>query len=52
MLDLRLLAKPTYRASMIGAKFELAPNRPRGTVVRVTGEQPMLKTALHSSVVT
>ena len=41
-----------YRASMIGAKFELAPNRPRGTVVRVTGEQPMLKTALHSSAVT
>jgi signal transduction histidine kinase len=41
-----------YRASMIGAKFELAPNRPRGTVVRVTGEQPTLKPALHSSALT
>ena len=30
-----------YRAGMIGAKFEIAPNEPRGTVVRVTGEQPM-----------
>jgi signal transduction histidine kinase len=27
-----------YRAGMIGAKFEIAPNEPRGTVVRVTGE--------------
>ena len=30
-----------YRAGMIGAKFEIAPNAPRGTVVRVTGEQPL-----------
>jgi PAS domain S-box-containing protein len=30
-----------YRAGMIGAKFEIAPNEPRGTVVRVTGEQPL-----------
>ncbi len=29
-----------YRADMIGAKFEIAPHVPRGTVVRVTGEQP------------
>jgi len=28
-----------YRAGRIGAKFEIAPNEPRGTVVRVTGEQ-------------
>ncbi|MEP6884889.1 MAG: PAS domain-containing protein [Gammaproteobacteria bacterium] len=28
-----------YRAGMIGAKFEISPNEPRGTVVRVTGEQ-------------
>jgi two-component system sensor kinase FixL len=26
-----------YRAGMIGARFEIAPNQPRGTVVRVTG---------------
>src|SRR6266404_3549669 len=30
-----------YRAGMIGARFEIAPNEPRGTVVRVTGEQPL-----------
>jgi two-component system, NarL family, sensor histidine kinase UhpB len=30
-----------YRAGMIGAKFEIAPNEPRGTVVRITGEQPL-----------
>ena len=29
-----------YRAGMIGAKFEIAPGEPRGTVVRVVGEQP------------
>ncbi len=29
-----------YRAGMIGAKFEIVPIEPRGTVVRVTGEQP------------
>jgi PAS domain S-box-containing protein len=27
-----------YRAGMIGANFEIAPDAPRGTVVRVTGE--------------
>ena len=30
-----------YRADMIGARFEISPNEPRGTVVRVTGEQPL-----------
>jgi PAS domain S-box-containing protein len=30
-----------YRAGMIGAKFEIAPNEPRGTVIRVRGEQPL-----------
>jgi PAS domain S-box-containing protein len=30
-----------YRAGMIGAKFQIAANEPRGTVVRVTGEQPL-----------
>jgi PAS domain S-box-containing protein len=30
-----------YRAGMIGARFEIASNEPRGTVVRVTGEQPL-----------
>ena len=30
-----------YRAGMIGAKFEIVPRRPRGTVVRVTGEQSL-----------
>ena len=29
-----------YRADMIGAKFEIDANKPRGTVVRVTSEQP------------
>ena len=29
-----------YRADMIGAKFEIAPHVPCGTVVRITGEQP------------
>jgi PAS domain S-box-containing protein len=38
-----------YRASMIGAKFEIATQWPRGTVVRVTGEQSMPSTALQSS---
>jgi PAS domain S-box-containing protein len=28
-----------YRAGMIGAKFEIVPRKPRGTVVRVIGEQ-------------
>ena len=30
-----------YRAGMLGAKFEIAPSEPRGTVVRVIGEQPL-----------
>jgi signal transduction histidine kinase len=29
-----------YRAGMIGAKIEIGPNKPHGTVVRVTGDQP------------
>jgi PAS domain S-box-containing protein len=29
-----------YRAGMIGAKIEVGPHTPQGTVVRVTGEQP------------
>jgi two-component system sensor kinase FixL len=36
-----------YRAGMIGARFEIVPNQPRGTVVRITGEQPMVMSALH-----
>jgi PAS domain S-box-containing protein len=31
-----------YRADMIGAKFEIEPNEPYGTVVRVTGERPAM----------
>jgi PAS domain S-box-containing protein len=38
-----------YRASMIGAKIEIAPNYPHGTVVRVTGEEPMVSSALQSA---
>ena len=38
-----------YRAGMIGAKFEIGPNVPQGTVVRVTGEQPAVAGALHSA---
>jgi two-component system, NarL family, sensor histidine kinase UhpB len=30
-----------YRAGIIGASFEIALNEPRGTVVRVAGEQPL-----------
>jgi PAS domain S-box-containing protein len=30
-----------YRAGMIGATFEITRNEPRGTVVRVRGEQPL-----------
>jgi PAS domain S-box-containing protein len=36
-----------YRASMIGAKIEIGPNKPNGTVVRVTGEQPSRSGALQ-----
>jgi PAS domain S-box-containing protein len=38
-----------YRASMIGAKFEIAPNEQHGTVVRVEGEQPMTAAHLQSA---
>ncbi len=31
-----------YRAGMIGARFEIAPHEPRGTVVRISGEQPLM----------
>lgn len=37
-----------YRAGMIGAKFEIEPNVPHGTVVQVTGEQPAAVGALYS----
>ena len=37
-----------YRAEMIGARFEIGSNAPRGTVVRVTGEQPPVGSELHS----
>jgi signal transduction histidine kinase len=30
-----------YRAGMIGAKFEIVSRKPRGTVVRVTGERSL-----------
>jgi PAS domain S-box-containing protein len=36
-----------YRAGMIGAKIEIGANLPRGTIVRVTGEQPMPPGALQ-----
>jgi signal transduction histidine kinase len=36
-----------YRAGMIGAKIEIGANLPRGTVVRVTGEQPARPAALQ-----
>jgi PAS domain S-box-containing protein len=36
-----------YRAGMIGAKIEFGANRPQGTVVRVTGEQPARPGALQ-----
>ena len=37
-----------YRAGMIGARFEIGSNAPRGTVVRVIGEQPPVGSELHS----
>lgn len=37
-----------YRAGMIGAKFEIGPNEPRGTVVRVTGEQLSMMSTVQS----
>ena len=36
-----------YRAGMIGAKIEIGPNRPHGTVVRVTGQQPTRSGAIQ-----
>jgi PAS domain S-box-containing protein len=36
-----------YRAGMIGAKIEIGANIPRGTIVRVTGEQPSRAGALQ-----
>jgi signal transduction histidine kinase len=36
-----------YRAGMIGAKIEIGPHQPQGTVVRVTGEQPARSGALQ-----
>lgn len=36
-LGLKLMA---YRAGMIGARLEVLPNEPKGTVIRVCGEQP------------
>ena len=38
-----------YRASMIGARFQIVPNHPRGTVVIVTCEQPTLMNPLQSA---
>ena len=36
-MGLKLMA---YRAGMIGAKLEIEANEPRGTIVRIRGEQP------------
>ena len=36
-----------YRAGMIGAKIEIGAHTPKGTVVRVTGEQPARPGALQ-----
>jgi PAS domain S-box-containing protein len=36
-----------YRASMIGAKIEFGANKPQGTIIRVTGEQPARPAALQ-----
>jgi len=38
-----------YRANMIGAKFEIVPTHPHGTVIRITGEQPMVVSTLQSA---
>ncbi len=37
-----------YRAHMIGAKFGISPLSPHGTVVSVTGERPVVTSALQS----
>jgi signal transduction histidine kinase len=36
-----------YRAGIIGAKIEFGGNKPQGTIVRVTGEQPARAGALQ-----
>jgi signal transduction histidine kinase len=36
-----------YRAGIIGAKIEFGRNKPQGTIVRVTGEQPARAGALQ-----
>ena len=36
-----------YRAGIIGAKIEFGGNKPQGTIVRVTGEQPARSGALQ-----
>jgi two-component system, NarL family, sensor histidine kinase UhpB len=38
-----------YRAGIIGASFEIALNEPRGTVVRVAGEQPLAAASTDSA---
>jgi PAS domain S-box-containing protein len=38
-----------YRASMIGARFEIVRNYPHGTVVRVAGERPLATSTLQSA---
>ena len=38
-----------YRAGMIGAKFELLPNHPQGTVVRISGGEPRTVSGLQSA---
>jgi PAS domain S-box-containing protein len=38
-----------YRAGMIGARLDIVPALPRGTVVRVSAEQPLLTGALDSA---
>ncbi len=37
-----------YRAGMIGAKIEIGPNVPRGTFVKVSGEQPPRQGGVHN----
>jgi nitrate/nitrite-specific signal transduction histidine kinase len=36
-----------YRAGMIGAKIEIIAGVPKGTIVRVTGEQPSRQSGLQ-----
>jgi hypothetical protein len=38
-----------YRAGMIGAKIEIIAGVPKGTVVRVSGEQPSWQSGLQLS---